>query len=87
MDKPLTLVAVLSGVFVLLALVVYWMCWAVRLAKKSSSGAYVIGAALLMFNVGLAHDPTREVRAEMRRLKREDGDSGDPPEPNADESA
>jgi hypothetical protein len=79
-DNPLVILAVLSGVFLFLALLFYLMIRAVGLAKKASGAAHVLGAAMLLFGMGMAHDPAREVRIEMRRLRREDGDSGDPPD-------
>jgi len=83
-ENPLVLLAIVSGAFAFMALLIYLMVRAVGQAKMASGAAYALGAAMLLFGMGMAHDPAREVRTELRRLRREDGDSGDPPGPNSD---
>jgi hypothetical protein len=52
---------------------------AVRLAKRGSAGAHVLGAALLFFSMGNMRDPTDDIVQQAKQLKRrnEDG-AGDP---------
>ena len=64
---------------VALAFLVFLAVKAVRLAKKGSQGAHVLGAALLLFGFGNFRDPTNEIVQQAKQLKRRDeDDSGDP---------
>jgi hypothetical protein len=64
---------------VALAFLVWVGVQAVRLAKKGSPGAEVLGAAFLLFSLGNFRDPLNEMVQEAKRPKRrEEDDSGDP---------
>jgi hypothetical protein len=54
---------------------------AVQLAKKGARGAHALGAAFLLIGLGNFRDPTNETVLQAKQLKkREEDDSGDPPE-------
>ena len=54
----------------------------VRLGKKGSTAAHVLGATFMLIGFGNFRDPTNEVVQQAKQLKqREDDDSGDPPDP------
>ena len=54
----------------------------VRLGKKGSSAAHVLGASFMLMGFGNFRDPTNELVQQAKQLKqREDDDSGDPPDP------
>ncbi|HET7131046.1 MAG TPA: hypothetical protein VFJ95_02305 [Gammaproteobacteria bacterium] len=59
---------------------------AVRLAKRGTAGAHVLGAAFLFFSMGNMRDPTDDVVQQAKQLKRrnEDG-AGDPAHGDDDE--
>jgi len=53
----------------------------VRIAKKGSRGAHVLGATFMLIGFGGMRDPTNETVEIAKQLKqREDDDSGDPPD-------
>jgi hypothetical protein len=63
-------------------LLVLSMVKAVRFAKKGTPGAEVLGAVFLLFGFGNFRDPTNDLVHQAQRLKRrEEDDSGDPPDP------
>jgi len=54
----------------------------VRLGKKGSTAAHVLGATFMLIGFGNFRDPTNETVQQAKQLKqREDDDSGDPPDP------
>jgi hypothetical protein len=54
----------------------------VRLSKKGSAAAHVLGASFMLLGFGNFRDPTNETVQQAKQLKqREDDDSGDPPDP------
>ena len=54
----------------------------VRLGKKGSAAAHVLGATFMLIGFGNFRDPTNEMVQQAKQLKqREDDDSGDPPDP------
>ena len=54
----------------------------VRLGKKGSAAAHVLGATFMLIGFGNFRDPTNEIVQQAKQLKqREDDDSGDPPDP------
>lgn len=54
----------------------------VRLGKKGSTAAHVLGATFMLIGFGNFRDPTNELVQQAKQLKqREDDDSGDPPDP------
>jgi hypothetical protein len=54
----------------------------VRLSKKGSAAAHVLGASFMLLGFGNFRDPTNEMVQQAKQLKqREDDDSGDPPDP------
>jgi len=53
----------------------------VRLSKKASTAAHVLGATFMLIGFGNFRDPTNETVQAAKQLKqREDDDSGDPPD-------
>ncbi len=53
----------------------------IRYARRRSTGAYVLGAALLLFGLGNVQDPRNEALLVAQQLKPKKGnESGDPPE-------
>jgi hypothetical protein len=53
----------------------------VRLSKKGSTAAHVLGATFMLMGFGNFRDPTNEFVQQAKQLKqREDDDSGDPPD-------
>jgi hypothetical protein len=53
----------------------------VRLSKKASAAAHVLGAAFMLIGFGNFRDPTNEIVQQAKQLKRrEEDDSGDPPD-------
>jgi hypothetical protein len=56
----------------------------VQLAKKGRTSAQVLGATFLLLGFGDFRDPTNEIKQQAIQLKRrEENDSGDPPEPTS----
>ncbi|HET8696912.1 MAG TPA: hypothetical protein VFO94_05475 [Gammaproteobacteria bacterium] len=54
---------------------------AVRLAKRGTAGAHVLGAAFLFFSMGNMRDPTDDIVQQAKELKRRnEDDAGDPPD-------
>jgi hypothetical protein len=54
------------------------------LGKKGSTAAQVLGATFLLFGFGNFRDPTNDIVQQAKQLKRrEEDDSGDPPEPTS----
>lgn len=54
----------------------------VRVGKKASTAAHVLGATFMLIGFGNFRDPTNETVQQAKQLKqREDDDSGDPPDP------
>ena len=54
----------------------------VRLGKKGSAAAHVLGASFMLIGFGNFRDPTNEIVQQAKQLKqREEDDSGDPPDP------
>lgn len=63
------------------ALLVYLGVRLIGYAGKRSTGAYVLGAALLLFGLGNVQDPRNEALLVAQQLKPKKGsESGDPPE-------
>lgn len=79
MDAPFVLLATVIGGAAGFSALIYLMYRAVRYGRKSGNNAYALVALVTFFSFGSALDPAREVAAETRKLKREEGDSGDPP--------
>ena len=53
----------------------------VRLSKKGSAAAHVLGATFMLIGFGNFRDPTNEIVQQAKQLKRrEDDDAGDPPD-------
>lgn len=83
--EPLT-IAVLKATGALggVALLVYVLYRAVSAAKKSGrtrSAGQIVGIFLTMFPAVIVPVPPPEVPTEARKVKRNQDDSGDPPEP------
>jgi len=54
----------------------------VRVGKKATTAAHVLGATFMLIGFGNLRDPTNETVQQAKQLKqREDDDSGDPPDP------
>ncbi len=54
----------------------------VRLGKKGTTAAHVLGATFLLMGFGNFRDPTNELVQQAKQLKqREEDDDGDPPSP------
>lgn len=54
----------------------------VRVGKKASTAAHVLGATFMLIGFGNFRDPTNETVQQAKQLKRrEDDDSGDPRDP------
>ena len=53
----------------------------VRLSKKGSAAAHVLGASFMLIGFGNFRGPTNEIVQQAKQLKqREDDDAGDPPD-------
>lgn len=71
-----------------LSLVVLVLWRIARWARSRPKGAYVLGALIVPFGgIGNVSDPQYKMVNEARELKkREEDDSGDPPDPSGNES-
>jgi hypothetical protein len=71
-----------------IALVVLVLCRLARWARSRPKGAYVLGALIVpLGGIGNVSDPEYKMVNEARELKkREEDDSGDPPEPSGDDA-
>ena len=60
---------------------------AIHYASRGSSGAHVLGAVLILVGFGNMQDPTMEMVARTKQVKRsEEDDSGDPQDSKRDAS-
>jgi hypothetical protein len=67
-------------IFGILASLVALAVLAVRYAKRSTTGAGLLGAALLFFGFGNMRDPSNDVVQQAKESKkRQEGESGGPP--------
>ena len=79
----LQIVGACSGL-VLVAYVLYRLVLAARKAGWAGRGEEIVAPIVLLFGPVIAPTPPREVSTESRELKREQDESGDPLDLNAD---
>ena len=87
MDSSLVLLLKIVGAcsgLVLVGYVLYRFVLAIKKAGWASRGEEIVAPFVLLFGPVIAPVPPREVSTESRELKREQDESGDSPDLNAD---
>lgn len=72
-----------AGGVALFAYVLYRLLLAARKIGGTETAAQIVGVFVMLFGPNIAPPPSREVVTEQREMKREQGESGDPPDLNA----